>query len=82
MRGSTPMPEPAKKDPKAPKFLEIIINDNDGKIWPSIYVHNKKKFTDSVSYYSSEKINQPGKRGSLSRRPLLYPHGIKAGRWV
>jgi len=53
------MPEPAKRDSKAPKFLEIVVKDNDGKVWSTIYAHNKDFSTGSVGYFASEKLINP-----------------------
>ena len=53
------MPEPAKRDPKAPKFLEIIIKDSEGKVWSTMYAQAKDFSTGSVGYYASEKITNP-----------------------
>jgi hypothetical protein len=54
------MPEPAKRDQNAPKFLEITIKDNDGKVWSTIYAHSKEFSTGSIGYFASEKIINPG----------------------
>jgi hypothetical protein len=35
------MPEPAKRDPKAPKFLEISIKESNGKVWSTLYARLK-----------------------------------------
>ena len=53
------MPEPAKRDQKAPKFLEIIVKDSEGKVWSSVYAHTKDFSTGSVGYFASEKITNP-----------------------
>ncbi|MDR2041014.1 MAG: hypothetical protein LBP98_01695 [Tannerella sp.] len=53
------MPEPLKRDPKAPKFLEITIKDSDGKVWSSVFAHPKDFSSGSVGYYVSEKITNP-----------------------
>ncbi|MCL2092936.1 MAG: hypothetical protein FWH12_01965 [Treponema sp.] len=53
------MPEPAKRDPKAPKFLELTIKDSDGKVWSTLYAHAKDFSTGSVGYYASEKLTNP-----------------------
>ena len=53
------MPEPAKRDPKAPKFLEITIKDSDGKVWNTIYAHGKDFSTGSVGFFASEKLVNP-----------------------
>ena len=53
------MPEPAKRDPKAPKFLEITIKDSEGKLWSTIYARAKDFSTGSVGYYASDKITNP-----------------------
>ena len=53
------MPEPAKGDTKAPKFLEITIKDNEGKVWSTIYAHNKEFSTGSIGFFASEKIVNP-----------------------
>jgi hypothetical protein len=53
------MPEPAKRDPQAPKFLEITVKGNDDKVWATIYAQAKNFSTGSVGYYASEKITNP-----------------------
>ena len=53
------MPEPAKRDPKAPKFLEITIKDSEGKVWSTLYAHAKDFSTGSVGYYASDKVVNP-----------------------
>ena len=53
------MPEPAKRDEKAPKFLEITIKDSEGKVWSTIYAHNKDFSTGSVGFFASDKIVNP-----------------------
>ena len=53
------MPEPAKRDSKAPKFLEITVKDNDGKVWSTLYAHSKDFSTGSVGYFASDKITNP-----------------------
>jgi hypothetical protein len=53
------MPEPAKKDPNAPKFLEISIKDSSGKVWSTLYAQAKTFSTGSVGYYVSEKTSNP-----------------------
>jgi hypothetical protein len=55
----TDMPEPAKRDSNAPKFLEITIKDNDGKIWSTMYAQAKEFSTGSVGYYVSDKTTNP-----------------------
>jgi hypothetical protein len=53
------MAEPAKRDPKAPKFLEVTIKDSDGKVWSTIYAQTKEFSTGSVGYYASDKSTNP-----------------------
>ena len=53
------MPEPAKRDPKAPKFLEITIKDSEGKIWSTLYAHAKDFSTGSVGFFASDKLVNP-----------------------
>jgi hypothetical protein len=53
------MPEPAKRDPQAPKFLELTIKDTNGKVWSTIYAHGKDFSTGSVGYFASDKIVNP-----------------------
>ncbi|MDR1252045.1 MAG: hypothetical protein LBK62_07735 [Treponema sp.] len=48
-----------RRDPKAPKFLEITIKDGDGKVWSSLFAHAKDFSTGSVGYYASDKITNP-----------------------
>ena len=53
------MPEPAKRDPKSPRYLEITIRDSEGKIWSTIIANAKDFSTGSVGYYASEKSTNP-----------------------
>jgi len=53
------MSEPVKRDPNAPKFLEVTIKDSDGKMWSTIYAHAKEFSTGSVGFYASEKLTNP-----------------------
>ena len=53
------MPEPAKRDPKAPKFLEVTIKDSEGKVWSTMYAHAKDFSTGSVGFYAADKITNP-----------------------
>ena len=53
------MPEPAKRDPKAPKFLEVTIKDSEGKTWATLYAHAKDFSTGSVGFFTSEKLVNP-----------------------
>jgi hypothetical protein len=52
-------PGPAKRDPKAPKFLEITIKDNEGRLWSTLYARAKDFSTGSVGYYVSDKSINP-----------------------
>ena len=53
------MPEPAKRDPKAPKFLEVTVKDSEGKVWSTLYAHGKDFSTGSVGFFASEKLTNP-----------------------
>ena len=53
------MPEPAKRDPKAPKFLEVTIKDSEGKVWSTLYAHAKDFSTGSVGFFASDKLTNP-----------------------
>jgi hypothetical protein len=53
------MPEPAKRDPKAPKFLEVTIKDSEGKVWSTLYAHAKDFSTGSVGFFASDKLVNP-----------------------
>ena len=53
------MPEPAKRDPKSPKFLEITVKDSEGKVWSTLYAHAKDFSTGSVGFFASEKLVNP-----------------------
>ena len=76
------MPEPAKRDPKAPKFLEVTIKDNEGKVWNTLYVHPKEFSTGSVGFYASDKLTNPdpesGERYQVSMSYTLI--GSKPGK--
>ena len=53
------MAEPAKRDAKAPRFLEVTIKDSEGKVWSTIIVTPKDFSTGSVGFYASEKTTNP-----------------------
>ena len=53
------MPEPAKRDPKAPKFLEVTVKDSEGKVWATLYAHSKDFSTGSVGFFTSDKLTNP-----------------------
>jgi hypothetical protein len=53
------MPEPGKRDPKAPKFLELTIKDSEGKVWATLYAREKDFSTGSIGYFTSEKLTNP-----------------------
>jgi hypothetical protein len=53
------VPEPIKRDPQAPKFLDITVKDSNGKVWSTIYAQAKDFSTGSVGYYASDKISNP-----------------------
>ncbi|MDR0878719.1 MAG: hypothetical protein LBN21_11750 [Treponema sp.] len=52
-------PVTGKRDPNAPKFLEIVIKDSSGKVWNTVYAQAKEFSTGSVGYYASEKAVNP-----------------------
>jgi hypothetical protein len=52
-------PVSGKRDPNAPKFLEIVIKDSNGKVWNTVYAQAKEFSTGSVGYYASEKAVNP-----------------------
>jgi hypothetical protein len=51
--------EPAKRDPRAPRFLQISIRDSDGKEWNTLIANAKDFSTGSVGYYASDKVTNP-----------------------
>lgn len=53
------MPEPAKRDPNAPKFLEITVKDHNRKEWKTFFCSEKQFSTGSIGYYASEKVENP-----------------------
>ncbi|MDR1256176.1 MAG: hypothetical protein LBJ86_00320 [Spirochaetaceae bacterium] len=53
------MPEPAKRDPKAPRFLEVSVKDSDGNVWSMMMAAAKDFSTGSTGYYGSEKMTNP-----------------------
>ncbi|MDR2608959.1 MAG: hypothetical protein LBC57_11270 [Treponema sp.] len=53
------MSEPAKRDPSAPKFLQISIKDSEGREWSTLIAQAKDFSTGSVGYYASDKITNP-----------------------
>ncbi|WP_062326615.1 hypothetical protein [Treponema endosymbiont of Eucomonympha sp.] len=53
------MPEPAKRDPNAPRYLEITVKDSEGKVWSTLLANAKDFSTGSVGYSVSEKVVNP-----------------------
>ena len=53
------MPEPAKRDPNAPRQLVITVKDNEGKDWGILVADSKDFSTGSVGYFVSGKIKNP-----------------------
>jgi hypothetical protein len=53
------MSEPARRDPAAPRFLELTIKDSDGTVWTTTVAAAKDFSTGSVGYYGSDKITNP-----------------------
>ncbi|MDR1389597.1 MAG: hypothetical protein LBJ31_06430 [Treponema sp.] len=53
------MPEPAKRDPKAPRFLQITVKDSEGKEWSAMIAQPKDFSSGSVGFYASGKITNP-----------------------
>lgn len=53
------MPEPAKRDAKAPKFLELTVKDSNGKVWSTLYAQAKDFSTGSVGFFASDKVVNP-----------------------
>ena len=45
-----------RQDANAPKFLELTIKDNNGKLWQTIIASAKTFSTGSVGYFVSDKI--------------------------
>ena len=48
-----------KRDPKAPKFLEVVVKDSEGKVWSTLFARAKDFSTGSVGYFASEKLTNP-----------------------
>ena len=74
------MSEPAKRDPNAPRFLQISIKDSDGKDWSTVIANAKDFSTGSVGFYASDKVNNPesGERYQCSMSFTLI--GSKPGK--
>ena len=53
------MPEPAKRDSAAPKFLQISIKDSAGKEWSTFIASEKQFSSGSVGFYASDKTTNP-----------------------
>ena len=74
------MPEPAKRDSQAPKFLEITIKDADGKVWSTLYAHAKDFSTGSVGFFASEKITNPNSAERYQSSMSFTLIGSKPGK--
>ncbi|MBN2535081.1 MAG: hypothetical protein JXB88_19525 [Spirochaetales bacterium] len=53
------MPEPKKRDAKAPEFLEITIQAPNGKLWSKVIAKEKVFSTGSVGFYANDKASNP-----------------------
>ncbi|GHU41479.1 hypothetical protein FACS1894190_09640 [Spirochaetia bacterium] len=51
--------ETGRRDPKAPRFLELTITDSEGKLWSKTIANEKTFSTGSVGYFGSDKITNP-----------------------
>lgn len=51
--------EPKKRDPNAPKHLEITLKAPDGALWKTTLAQEKIFSTGSVGFYASDKIENP-----------------------
>ena len=74
------MPEPAKRDPKAPKFLEITVKDSDGNVWSTLYAHAKDFSTGSVGFFTSDKLTNPGSAERYQTSMSFTLIGSKPGK--
>jgi hypothetical protein len=53
------MSEPAKRDAKAPRFLQVTVIDSEGKNWGTLMASPKDFSSGSVGYYCSGKLTNP-----------------------
>jgi hypothetical protein len=53
------MAEPAKRDPKAPMFLNLNVVDNNGKSWGVLTGTPKDFSSGAVGFYANGKIVNP-----------------------
>jgi hypothetical protein len=53
------MPEPKKRDSKAPSLLEITIKTTDGQVWGTVIAKEKLFSTGSIGFYTGEKVTNP-----------------------
>jgi hypothetical protein len=53
------MPEPKKRDTKAPQFLQVTITSPEGKNWGTFIAREKHFSTGSIGFYAGEKIINP-----------------------
>jgi uncharacterized protein (DUF2147 family) len=51
--------EPAKRDEKAPRFIELNAKDSEGKSWGTVIAMPKNFSSGSVGYYASDKLTNP-----------------------
>jgi hypothetical protein len=47
------------RDDKAPKYLQVVVIDNEGKEWGRMYAEPKEFSTGSVGFYASGKVLNP-----------------------
>jgi hypothetical protein len=79
MRRSIPMSGYTQKSPRASRFLGIIINDNDEKIWLG-NMSNPINFPSVFGCYASKKTTNPVNEERYQGRCfLLCYHKIKTG---
>jgi hypothetical protein len=53
------MPEPKKRDAKAPQFLQVTITSPEGKTWGTFIAGKKQFSTGSIGFYAGDKVTNP-----------------------
>lgn len=53
------MLEPKKKDPNAPRFLEITVSDSNGVVWGKFIANEKQFSSGSLGFYANSKLENP-----------------------
>jgi len=60
------------RDDKAPRRLELVVQDQDGNKWGILYANKKDFSTGSVGFYASGKLSNPNNPAARYQAGLTF----------